>query len=46
MTLNITNQEYIKETFPYSATEFKTPFVVYNGTNKKDSMRGNTVAKP
>ena len=45
-TLNSTKYENITDTFPYSATEDNTPSVVYNGTNKKLSILGKTVAKP
>ena len=43
MTLKIANQEKIIETLPYTPTA-KTS--VYNGTNKKVSIRGSTVASP
>ena len=43
MTLKIANQENIMDTFPYTPTA-KTS--VYNGTNKKVSIRGKTVANP
>ena len=34
------------DTLPYSATEGRTPFVVYKGTNRKLNILGSTVAKP
>ena len=46
ITLNNTKYEKITDTLPYSEGFAKTASLVYNGTNKKLNILGNTVASP